>query len=104
MSYYEPDPEVRSHLALVYSEDQELRRHHGDTGALTGLHMRSFTGFHIVPFELLARRPGDNLVLVFNVHEHPDDWTEEALTSGHCSFTRLGPFAGGEVISVHFLP
>src|ERR1700676_2734670 len=44
-SYYEPDPEVRSHLALVYSQDQELRWHHGDTGFLTALHMRSFTGF-----------------------------------------------------------
>jgi len=103
-SYYEPDLEVRSHLALVYSEEQELRWHHGDTGALTGLHMRSFTGFHILPFELLAKQPGDNLVLVFNAREHPDDWTEETLTAGHFSLRRLGPFAGGEVTAVRFLP
>jgi len=103
-SYYEPDPEVRSRLALVYSEEQELRWHHGNTGALTGLHMRSFTGFPIVPFETLAKQPGDNLIVVFNALDHTDDWSAEALAADHSSSTRLGTFAGGDVMAVHFIP
>jgi hypothetical protein len=100
-SYYEPDPEVRSHLALVYSEDQEMRWHQGDTAALTALHMRSFTGFNIIPFETMRKEPGEHLYVV-NSPDHIDDWSGQALTADHASEKPLGSFAGGEVMSIRF--
>jgi len=103
-SYYEPDPVVRSHLVLVYSEEQELRWNHGDTGALTGLHMQSFTGLPIVPFETLDKQPGDNMMVVYSGMNRTDDWSAKALAADHASVNPLGRFAGGEVMSVRFLP
>ena len=57
-SYYIRDPYLRSHLALVYSQQHEIATVHGDTDSLTAMNMRHFTGFTILPYETLAQQPG----------------------------------------------
>ncbi len=56
-SYYEPDPQVRSRIALLYSPDEELRYDGHDTASLTAEHMQHFTGFPIVPYAELKANP-----------------------------------------------
>jgi len=46
MAYYEPDANVRSHLALVYSRDEEMRWNHFDTSSLIVLHMNRLRLHH----------------------------------------------------------
>jgi Dolichyl-phosphate-mannose-protein mannosyltransferase len=102
VSFYEPDPELRSRMALVYSRDQELRWRHGDTSSLTALNMRMFTGYTIVPYETLTREPSDHLFVVFPGMD--DDWTSLAFAASHADVKPLGPVLGGELISVRFHP
>lgn len=98
-SYYEPDPDVRSRMALVYSSNQELLWSQRDTESLTALHMRSFTGFPIVPYEQLSAEPGDH---VFVLLHSGWNWTDQALAAAHASITPLGPAMGGDAASVQF--
>jgi hypothetical protein len=105
-TYYEPDPEVRSRIALVYSHDQELTWRHATHKSLSALHMRNFTEFNIVSYESLTKQPGDHL---FAVCSGEDDWTERALASVHAKVSHVGPAficgsGPGEMLSVHFLP
>jgi hypothetical protein len=99
-SYYEPDPDVRSHMALVYSSPQELRWSQRDTESLTAQHMRYFTGFPIVSYEHLSTQPGDH---VFVLLHSGWNWTDQALSAAHAEITPLGPAMGGDAASVRFL-
>ncbi len=78
-SYYEPDPEVRSRIALFYSYEDELRYDRHDTASLTAEHMQHFTGFHIVPYaqaQIHTRRSHPRPLL------HSGwDWTDQALAA-----------------------
>jgi hypothetical protein len=98
-SYYEPDPDVRSRMALVYSSNQELLWSRRDTESLTALHMRNFTGFPIVPYEKLSAEPGDH---VFVLLHSGWDWTDQALAAAHADITPLGPAMEGDAASIRF--
>jgi hypothetical protein len=100
-SYYEPDPDIRSRMALVYSSNQELLWSRRDTESLTALHMRHFTGFPIVPYEQLSAEPGDH---VFVLLHSGWNWTDQALAAAHAKITPLGPAMGGDAATVQFTP
>lgn len=100
-SYYEPDPEVRSRMALLYSREEELKWDHHDTASLTAEHMRHFTGFDIVPYAKLEQEPGDHLLVLYHSGW---DWTDEALAAPESHVTHLGPALWGDAVSVRFSP
>ncbi|HVG27204.1 MAG TPA: glycosyltransferase family 39 protein [Acidobacteriaceae bacterium] len=100
-SYYEPDPEVRSRLALLHSREAELQWDRHDTASLTAEHMQHFTGFRIVPYAELQRIPGEHMLVLFHSGW---DWTDQALASGHASISPLGPALDGDAVAVQFLP
>lgn len=101
-AYYEPDPEVRSRLALVYSREQELLWDNMDTISLTADHMRNFTNLKIVPFESVVAQRGDQLFVDYGPGQWT--WTHEALNASHISVKPLGPAIGGQLVSAHFQP
>lgn len=92
-SYYEPDPEVRSRITLLYSHEDELRYDRHDTASLTAEHMRHFTGFHIVPYAQLKAAPGEHFLVLFHSGW---DWTDQALAADHAHVTALGPALDGD--------
>jgi len=98
-SYYEPDLIVASHMALLYSRDEELRWDRHDTASLTAMHMGSFTGFSIVSWDQLRAQPGPHIMVLFHSGW---DWTDQALAESHAQITPLGPAMGGDAVSVVF--
>ena len=98
-SYYEPDLIVASHMALLYSRDEELRWDKHDTVSLTAMHMRAFTGFPIIPWDQLHAQPGPHVMILFHGGW---DWTDEALTESRAQITPLGPALNGDAVSVRF--
>ncbi len=98
-SYYEPDAYVRSHLALVYSRDEDMRWIHSDTSSRTVLHLKSFTPYTILPYESLAAQPGKHL---FIVSPGAWNWIDQAFAAEHAEVTPIGNAFGREVVSVRF--
>ena len=98
-SYYEPDPDVRSRMALVYSSPQELLWSRRDTESLTAQHMRHFTGFPIISYEQLSTEPGSH---VFVLLHSGWNWTDQALAAAHAEINPLGSAMGGDAASVRF--
>jgi hypothetical protein len=101
-SYYEPDAEVRSRLALVYSFDREMLWDRHNSDSLCATHLRAFTRLTIVPYELLTTQPGDHLFVQFK--EEGLDWTSRAFSADHVKVTPLGSGLGGEIVSARFIP
>jgi hypothetical protein len=97
-SYYEPDPEVRSRMALLYSRDEELRWDLHDTASLTAEHMRHFTDFSIVPYAQLQQQSGEHLLVLYHSGW---DWTDEALASD-AQVTPLGQALWGDAVLARF--
>ncbi len=91
-SYYEPDPEVRSRLTLLYSHDDELRYDRHDTASLTADHMQHFTAFPIVSYAQLKATAGDHMLVLYHSGW---DWTDQALAADHANVTALGPALDG---------
>ena len=100
-SYYEPDPVLRSHITLVYSEDEELRWDRHDTMGLTAAHMQHFTGLRVVPYESLRQQPGEHIFIL----DHSGwDWTDQAFAEDHAQVTPLGRALGGDAAAIRFSP
>lgn len=104
--FYEPDAEVRSRLALVVSQPQELRVMHQDTNYLQGTHAGSFTDMRVVPYEKLTADPGELMFL--DLHNR-FEWLDVALAGSQAKVTYLGPAFGtlkpefaGEFVAVRF--
>jgi hypothetical protein len=98
-SLYGPDADMRQHVALVYSRDQELRWNHTDMGSVTVLHLKSFTPYTILPYESLATQPGEH---IFAVSQGGRNWIEQAFAAEHVEVKSIGNVAGREVVSVRF--
>jgi hypothetical protein len=98
-SYYEPDADVRTRLALVYSSDEELRWDKHDTMALTAMHMQHFTGFRIVPYEMVRGLPGEH---VFMLIHSGWNFTDEAFAEDGARVRPLGKAMRGDVVGVRF--
>jgi len=98
-SYYEPDTDVRSRLALVYSRDEEMRWNHSDDDSLNVLHLKSFAPYTILPYESLATQPGDH---IFVISHGGWNWTDQAFADEHVEVMFLGNTFGSELVSVRF--
>jgi hypothetical protein len=98
-SFYEPDPDLRSRITLVYSAKQELLWDKHDTASLTAEHMRHFTSFRIVPYEQLSTEPGPH---IFVLKHDGWNWTADAFADAHDNITPLGPAMQGDAASVQF--
>jgi hypothetical protein len=98
-SYYEPDPEIRSRLALLYSHNNELRYDLHDTASLTAEHMQHFTGFTIIPYAQLKATPGEHVLVLYHSGW---DWTDQALAADNAHITTLGPALDGDAVAVRF--
>ena len=98
-SLYGPDADMRSHMALVYSRDEEIRWNHADVGSITVLHMKSFSPYIILPYESLAAQPGER---IFAVSQGGRNWIEQAFAAERVEVKPIGSVAGREVVSVRF--
>jgi hypothetical protein len=98
-TYYEPNANVRSHMALVYSRDEEMRWNHIDTASRIVLHLKSFTPYTILPYESLASQPGEH---IFVIEQWGWDWTRKAFAAEHAEVMPIGQAFGCEVVSVRF--
>jgi hypothetical protein len=98
-SYYEPDPEIRSRMTLLYSHADELRYDRHDTASLTAEHMQHFTGFDIVPYAQLKATPGEHMLVLYHSGW---DWTDQALAADPAHVTALGPVLDGDAVVVGF--
>lgn len=98
-SYYEPDPDIRSRLTLLYSHPDELRYDLHDTASLTAEHMQHFTGFTIMPYAQLKAAPGPHVLILYHSGW---DWTDQALAADNAHTTSLGPALDGDAITATF--
>ena len=98
-SYYQPDPDVRRRIALLYSRDEELKYDRHDTASLTAEHMQHFTAFPIVPYAQLKATPGDHMLILYHSGW---DWTDQALAADHSLLTPLGPALDGDAVLARF--
>jgi hypothetical protein len=105
-SYYEPDPEIKSRIALVYSKEQELRWSGLTIASLTALHLRNFTHFNITAYESFLAQCGDNLFVdnSTSADQVTKDWSwiGRTLAEAHADVKPYNSGFGGEVKSVRF--
>ena len=97
--YYEPDPDIKSRMTLVYSADEELRWNRHDTMALTAMHMEHFTPLPIISFEKLRNEKGPHFFVLFHTGW---DWTDEALAYRGASTKAVGKTMGGDAAVTRF--
>lgn len=96
-SYYEPDPEIRKRITLLYSHEDELHYDRHDTASLTAEHMRHFTALPIVSYAQLKAVPGEHLLILYHSGW---DWTDQALAADHAQITPLGSAFGGDAVLI----
>jgi hypothetical protein len=98
-SLYEPDPNLRSRLVLVYSRDAEMRYEQHDTMYLTATHTQRFSSQPIVAYEQVRRTPGEHIFATYNSGW---DWTAAAFRDSGAQQQPLGAAFGGELVRVRF--
>jgi hypothetical protein len=97
--YYEPDPDVRARMTLVYSRAEELRWNRHDTMALTAMHIARFTGLPVVPYEALRAQPGEPLFVLYHTGW---DWTDQTFAEDGARVRPVGHAMAGDVAAVDF--
>jgi hypothetical protein len=97
--YYEPDPDVRARMTLVYSTAEELRWNRHDTMALTAMHIQHFTGLPVVSYETLRAIPGQHIFVLYHTGW---DWTDEAFAADAAKVQSLGHAMKGDVAAIRF--
>jgi len=98
-SLYEPDPELRSRLVLVYSLDEEMNRRQHDTMYLTAVHTKKFSDQPIMSYDDLRKMPGEH---VFATFHSGWSWTDEAFAEEAAHVEPLGQAFGGDLVKVQF--
>jgi hypothetical protein len=104
LSQYEPDPDVRSRLALLYSEAEEVRYSQMDTFTLTAQHLGRFTSLNTASYESFASLPGDHLYLSVIPGSIGPDWVISASALREARIGPVGSLAHGQVLSISFSP
>jgi hypothetical protein len=116
VAFFEPDPEVRSRIALVYSKNQEIKWNQESVIALTALHLHDFAHIAIVPYEAVASQPGEHIFVDFaqpsirRGSRRQWNWIGLALAADYANVRLLGSAflsltdVTGDVVSVDFLP
>ena len=97
--YYEPDPDVRARMTLVYSRTEEMRWNWHDTMALTAMHIAHFTGLPVVSYEALRARTGEHLFVLYHTGW---DWTDQAFAADGARVRPVGHAMAGDVAVVGF--
>jgi hypothetical protein len=97
VSFYESDPYVAAHLALVYSRDEEMRWNQSETNTRIVTNLKAVHNDRIVAYESVLSAPGEHL---FVVTHGGWDWLEKALASRELEVTPVGNAFGAEVVSV----
>jgi signal transduction histidine kinase len=97
--YYQPDPDVRARMTLVYSRAEEMRWNRHDTTALTAMHIADFTGLPVVSYEALRAKPGEHLFVLYHTGW---DWTDQAFAEDGARMRPVGKAMGGDVAAVEF--
>ena len=98
-SLYEPDPQLRSRLVLVYSRAEEMQYEQHDTMYLTATHTQHFSTQPIVAYDDLRRVPGDHIFATFHSGW---DWTKFAFATEANSVQPLGDAFDGSLVKVRF--
>ena len=98
-SLYEPDPELRSRLVLVYSLDEEMNRRRHDTMYLTAVHTKRFSDQPIMSYDDLRRAPGEH---VFATFHSGWSWTDDAFAEEAARIQPMGTAFGGDLVKVQF--
>jgi hypothetical protein len=99
-SYYEPDADVRSRLALVYSFRQEMLWTQHDNDARLAMHLENITRLNVVPYESITQQPGDHIFLKKGIQTWL--WIDESLSAAHANMRPFGSAFGGNLVSVRF--
>jgi hypothetical protein len=97
--YYSPSPDIRSRIALIYSQDEEMLHQHSDYISITSANMRGYGFQNVVPYESVSRHGTEQLFLLYH---NSGDWTDQALEGSQAQITRLGQVFGGELVSARF--
>jgi hypothetical protein len=98
VGYYSPNPDIRSRITLIYSQDEEMQYQHSDHLSITSANMRAYSVLNIVPYESVSRSGTEQLFLLYNNW----DWTDQALEDAHAQIKPLGQIFGGELVSARF--
>jgi hypothetical protein len=91
--WYQPDPNLRDRLTLVYDPVRERRWNHMDTMSITAMNLRHFSHFRIVPFDTLLT---DQHPLILSDH-FGWDWIPAELKREGRQLRPLGEGLGGTV-------
>ncbi len=98
-SLYEPDPDLRSRLVLVYSLDEEMSRQQHDTMYLTAVHTKKFSDQPISSYDDLRRVPGDH---IFATGHSGWSWTDDAFRQEASHVEPMGQAFGDDLVKVRF--
>ena len=98
-SEYQPEPEVRRGLTLVYSRANELRWNRHDTMALTAMHLARITGLHVEAYEEVKTHGSE---AIFAIDHTGWDWTDRAFAADGAQVSNVGTGAAGQVVAVTF--
>jgi hypothetical protein len=99
VSYYSPNPDIRSRIRLMYSREEEMRNQHSDHLSLTGANMQADGVQHVVPYKSVPKHGTENLFLLY--HERMD-WAGQALADSHAEIKHLGQIYGWDLVSARF--
>jgi hypothetical protein len=99
VGYYSPNPDIRSRIALIYSQDEEMLHQHSDFLSITSANMRCYGFLNVVPYESVSGRGTEQLFLLYH---NSGDWTDGALEDAHAQITYLGQVFGGELVLARF--
>jgi hypothetical protein len=98
-SLYEPDPELRSRLVLVYSLSEEMSRRQHDTMYLTAVHTKKFSDQPIISYDDLRKAPGEHTFATFHSGW---SWTDDAFAEEAAHVEPMGQAFGGDLVKVWF--
>ncbi|MEO6805988.1 MAG: glycosyltransferase family 39 protein [Edaphobacter sp.] len=98
-SLYEPDPELRSRLVLVYSRNEEMSRRGHDTMYLTAVHTKRFSDQPIVSYDDLRKMPGEHAFATFHSGW---SWTDDAFADEAAHVEPMGEAFDGDLVKVQF--
>jgi hypothetical protein len=98
-SLYEPDPDLRSRLVLVYSLEEEMSHQNHDTMYLTSTHTKKFSSQPIMSYDELRRIPGYHTFATFHTGW---SWTDAAFAEEAGNVEPMGQAFGGDLVKVTF--
>jgi len=96
LMFYESDSEVRSRIALVYSEEQEVKWNQESVISIAALYLHDFAHLSIAPYEQVAALPEEQIFIDFAQpsirmgKQRGLNWIGLALVADHTSTQLLG--------------